>query len=176
MIKKILVLSFVGMLVGCGGENSTGTRADQAKTEQEQILELEKTGGIPTLERGDTLIGIDSNLNGVRDDIEAILARDSSSDAQLAALLQTARALQSSLTVDKTDIAAVKAVDREISKGLNCIFSVFDGTNGTKHPMRIAQELESITTNTKPRLKAYLQYNKALDGTSSASPEGDTCE
>ena len=38
------------------------------------------------------------------------------------------------------------------------------------------KELEGVTTNTKARLLAYLAYNKALDGTSSSLPVGDTCE
>jgi hypothetical protein len=32
-----------------------------------------------------------------------------------------------------------------------------------------------LSTNTKPRLEAYLKFNHALDGTTSALSEGDTC-
>ena len=176
MIKKIVVTSLVGILAGCGGGSSSGTGADTAKTPKEQVVALETSGAIPKLDRGNTLVGTDANANGVRDDVEAILTSNYTSKIQLAAAMQTAKAMQNALTVDTTDIPAVKVVDREISRGINCIYSKFDGANNSKQPAQVAQELEAITANTKQRLLAYLQFNKALDGTSSALPEGDTCE
>ncbi len=148
-----------------------------ASTAKEQLMAIEASGAIPKLERGNTLLGTDANANGVRDDVEAILTSNYTSSIQLAAAMQTAKAMQNALTVDTADIPAVKAVDREISRGINCIYSKFDGANGSKQPAQVAQELEAITTaSTKQRLLAYLQFNKALDGTSSALPEGETCE
>jgi hypothetical protein len=38
------------------------------------------------------------------------------------------------------------------------------------------RELESMTTNTKERLQAYLAYNKAQSGSVSTEPEGATCD
>ena len=40
----------------------------------------------------------------------------------------------------------------------------------------LLDEIISITTNTKPRLLAYLALSKALDGTVSVGLTGDTCE
>ena len=82
--------------------------------------------------------------------------------------------MQHALVVNLTDATAVKAVDRQISYGINCIYKRF--ADNSPHPARVTQELESVTTNTKEKLLAYLQFNKALDGTSSALPQGDTCE
>jgi hypothetical protein len=176
MIKKIFVTSLTGIIVGCGGWDSSGTTANTAKTPKEQIMALEASGEIPKLERGNALVGADINANGVRDDVEAIINSSYPSSIQRAAAMQTAKAMQNALTVDKADSLAVKAADREISRGINCVYSNFDGANGSKQPAQVVQELEAITTNTKQRLLAYLQFNKALDGTSSALPEGDTCE
>ena len=128
------------------------------------------------LDRSNSIAGPDVNDNGVRDDLETILFNNYTSVPQRAAVMQYAKALQKTLTVDKTDMAAVRLVDREISRGINCIYSKFDGTNGAKQPAQVGQELISITANTKQRLLAYLQFSKALDGTSASLPVGDTCE
>jgi len=188
MIRKFLAISLACLIVSCSGssggesaptDNKGGTHTGNeggGKPLQERLMELEESGEIPKLERGSTLTGSDLNANGVRDDIEAILARNYSSDAQHAAAMQTAKALQKTLTVDTTNLQAVKAVAREISYGINCIYSKFDGAEGTTQPSAVVYELRAITTNTKQRLLAYLQFNKALDGSSSALPKGDTCE
>ncbi len=139
-------------------------------------MALETSGATPERDRGNTLMGTDVNANGVRDDVEAIIDSQYPSSIQRAAAMQTAKALQNALTVDKTDAPAVKAVDREISRAIDCVYSRFDGANGAKQPAQVVQELEAITTNTKERLLAYLQFNKALDGTSSARPEGHAAQ
>ncbi|WP_127471969.1 hypothetical protein [Thiomicrorhabdus aquaedulcis] len=175
MVKIIFVISIVGTLAGCVGEDGRGTEADAAMTPKEQVVVLEESNAIPMLERSNTLVGIDTNANGVRDDVESILSINYTLSIQLAAAMQAAKAMQTALVVDVADIPAVKVVDREISRGINCIYSKFDGANNSKQPAQVAQEIEAITANTKQRLLAYLQFNKALDGTSSALPEGDTC-
>lgn len=186
-IKILLIASLVGSIVACGGGDGdshgggggggggTPPGPGVTQTPAEKIAELESSGEIPKLERGPDISGTDSNTSGVRDDIESLLTAEYTG-AQLAAALQTAKAFQKALLVDIEDINAVKVVDREISRGINCIYSHFDGADGSKQPGQVAQELESMTANTKDRLSAYLKYNKALDGTSSALPEGDTCE
>jgi len=172
MIKNIFITSLVGMLAGCGDGTATVT----AKTPKERVMALEASGAIPELERGSILTGTDANANGVRDDIEAIITSNYTSSTQRAAVMQNAKAMQNALTVDKADMLAVKVIEREISRGIHCIYSKFDGASGSKQPAQVTLELEAITTNTKQRLLAYLQFSKALDGTSSVLPEGDTCE
>jgi hypothetical protein len=186
-IKILLIASLVGSIVACGGGDgdshgggsggSGGTPPGPGVTQTpaEKIAALESSGEIPKLERGPDISGPDSNTSGVRDDIESLLAAEYTG-ARLAAAMQAARAFQKALLVDTENINAVKAISKEISRGINCIYSQFDGADGSKQPARVAQELESMTANTKDRLLAYLKYNKALDGTSSALPEGDTCE
>jgi hypothetical protein len=143
---------------------------------QAQLAALEASGAIPALERGSTLAGIDANGNGVRDDVEAYISAQYGEASQRAAAMQVARALQAALFVNVQDVAAAKEVSRKVTHAANCVFSRFPGPPGSKDPARVIKELEGVTANTKPRLLAYLAYNKALDGTSSALPEGDTCE
>jgi hypothetical protein len=176
MTKTIFVITLAGMLAGCAGEDDSSTETYAAKKPKEQVVVLEASGAIPNLDRGNAIVGAEANANGVRDDVEAFITRNYTSSIQRTAAMQTARALQHALTVDTTDKSAVKVVDREISRGVNCIYSKFGGANSSKQPAQVVQELESITANTKQRLVAYRRFNKALDGTSSALPDGDTCE
>ena len=141
-----------------------------------QLLALEEAGTIPKLERGNTLLGVDSNNDGVRDDVEAYINAKYASATQRSAAMQAARSLQATLLVDVRDVTAAKAASRRVTYAANCIFARFAGPPDSPDPARVIKELEGVTTNTKARLLAYLAYNKALNGTSSSLPEGDTCE
>ena len=177
MIRKILIASLVATLTGCGGgSGGSETPPDVQKTPKEQIAALETSGSIPILERGITIAGTDANANGVRDDIEDYINDNYPVEAQRAAAMQSAKATQKALLVDITNIIAVKEVNRELSQATHCIYKQFDGSGNSKQPARVSKEIESITTNTKERLLAYLAYSKSLDGTSWAMPEGDSCE
>jgi hypothetical protein len=144
---------------------------------QAQLAALEASSWvIPVLERDDTVAGVDTNGNGIRDDVETYIAAQYAGGSQRAAAMQAARALQAALIVNVQDVAAAKEVSRKIAYAANCIFSSFPGAPVSKDPARVMRELEGVTANTKPRVRAYLAYNKLLDGTSSVLPEGDTCE
>ncbi|OWQ90274.1 hypothetical protein CDN99_12935 [Roseateles aquatilis] len=150
----------------------SGTASD---TPADQLAALEDSGAIPKLERGPTIGGVDADGNGVRDDVDAWIASRYPAGVQRAAAVQAARALQASLLVNPQDLPAAKEASRRITYAANCVFTRFPA-GGAIEPSRVMRELEGVTTNTKPRLLAYLAYNKALDGTSAALPEGDTCE
>lgn len=172
MIKPIIIVFLAASLVvGCGGSNS-----NQPQTPEQKIAALEATGAIPTLERNDTLEGVDSNNNGVRDDVEAYIHNNYPSENQRSAAMQLARGLQESLLVDVEDINMVRQVSRKVNYAISCVYTQFDTDKGAVAPAKVAYDLEAITTNTKERLKAYLAYNRSLDGTASAQPKGDSCE
>lgn len=59
-------------------------------------------------------------------------------------------------------------------KALVCAAETFEPNRGDGYKM--ADTIESLTTNTKERLLAYLNYNSARSGSVSSYPEGDTCE
>lgn len=177
MIKRLLlVAAVVSGLQGCGGGGGSAKAQNAELTPQEKILQLEDKGLIPKLERGDTLSGLDGNSNGVRDDIDAYIQRSFQKAEQQAAATQTAKALQRSLVIDVADPLAVKSVDIELARGIHCIYSKFKNSPGEKTAARVVGELEAITTNTKARLRAYLGFSKALDGTVTAQPRGESCE
>ena len=163
------------LMTGCGGGGDAG-HAASARTPQEEVTRLESSGDLPMLERGPTLGGIDANSNGVRDDIERHIEKKYTEPAQRKAAMQMARALQQMLMVNKGDMVALDAVSEEGSRAIVCAKSAFSHPGGLIERSRMSAELESMTTNTKARLLAYLAYNKARSGTASTMPQGDTCD
>jgi len=176
----ILYLLLASTLVGCGGDKGSDEPSKSTptppKTTAAIIDDLEKEGKLPVLDRTNSIVGVDSNSNGIRDDIDGYISKSSYTGDQKKALNQVSKGFQSSLTVDITDMQAVKKVSKDIGKGIDCVFSKVGVDAVDKSAGKVVQELESLTTNTKARLLAYLKYNKALDGTSSALTEGDSCE
>lgn len=169
---KFLIVPLVSILIGC----NEGSENESSPNDREKIKSLELAGSIPKLEREPTLVGIDNDNNGIRDDIDRYIDINYSDPYQRSAVAQLAKELQHTLVVDITDMNAVKNTNRKLSEANHCIYSRFDGSKGSKQPGQVSKEIESITTNTKERLLAYLAFAKALDGTSWSTPEGDTCE
>lgn len=149
---------------------------ESAVTDQDKIDSLTESNQIPNLERDDELLGVDDDNNGIRDDIDAYIEFHHKDENQKKAVKQLASAMQKMLVADTSDIISVKEINRGSSRAVKCIFSQFAGEEGTKSPGAVALEIEAITTNTKSRLKAYLAFTSALDGTSWSLPQGDTCE
>lgn len=159
-------------VTGCGGGGSSAP----ALTPQEQIAQLEASGALPTLERGTSIAGTDANANGVRDDIERHIEKKYTVPAQRAAAMQTARDYQQMLLVDKTDAVVVQALIDSGARASNCSFEVFGGIDGFQRGYQMSRELEAMTTNTKGRLIAYLDFNRAASGSVSSSPKENVCD
>ena len=190
---RFLIVPLVSMFMGCNdlrkieevpndklppaapvSEEEPSNTLPPAASGSEEELELPET--LPNLEREPTLVGVDNDDNGIRDDIERYIDNNYIELDQKQAVEQYVKALQQTLITDLTDIKAVKSANRKLSEADHCIYSRFDGSNNSKQPAQVSQELESITTNTKERLLAYLAFARALDGTSWSIPKGDTCE
>lgn len=172
----VIVIGIYGCDSNDGTSQTTSPTVPPNQSAKEKLEALENSGAIPKLERTDSVAGIDANANGVRDDVEAYIATHYSNPAQRAAVLQFAAVTQAAMVVDKADLAAAKAISVRVDRAINCLYSKFEVSSGAKHPAAVGQEIESISTNTKKRLLAYLAFSKALDGTVGTSSEGDTCE
>jgi hypothetical protein len=164
--SRMGALGLICLLAACGGGGNS------ASTPQEAVAQLEAGGELPKLERESTLGGIDANANGVRDDIEAHIERKYTEPAQRAAAMQTARAFQQMLLVDKSDAGAMEQSVVSTARAVDCLFDTFAGTEGSE----LSRQLEAMTTNTKDRLRAYLQFNKAASGSVSTSYKGRGCD
>lgn len=159
------------VLTGCGGGGAAGD-AGSSRTPHDEIARLEASGELPVLGREPTLGGIDANANGVRDDIERYIEKTYTEPAQRKAAMQTARAFQRMLLLDKSDPVAVDAVVVASARAVDCVFDTFPGAEGSE----LSRELEAMSTNTKDRLKAYIAFNKAASGSVSGSFKGHGCD
>jgi hypothetical protein len=159
MLKKIFIAAVLSLTV-CGGASDDKTSKDE----------------IPKLDRTDTIAGIDENGNGIRDDIENYINANYPNEGHRKAVLQFAKTMQDKLLVDVSDMIAVKQVSIKSSRDMHCIFLRFDATKGDENPSIAWEKIRSMTTNTKVRLRAYLDFNKALEGMAFSLPTGDTCE
>lgn len=140
--------------------------------DDEKLKPVESSGQFPKLERSESLTGIDSNKNGIRDDIDQYIIKTYQNPKQRAAVVQLSQAIQKTLLADTTDLNEVKKINAEVSGAFECIYRQFE----VSEKYIVTKEVEAMTTNTKPRLLAYLAFNKALDGTSWKTPEGDVCK
>lgn len=121
----------------------------------------------------DTLAGVDANKDGIRDDVETyISSRFAGKAEQVAALRQLARSMQRAILFDGTKPAA-KAISLKVGKAIHCVSDKMPTMQDFGQAVTV---IESISANTKLRKAAYADYNKALDGTVSSLPEGNTCE
>ncbi|MBK3780230.1 hypothetical protein G3A43_08165 [Paraburkholderia aspalathi] len=164
-------------LSACGGGSSdpngpSKTQTPAAPTSISQaIAQAETSGQIPTLNRDDTVTG--PTTNGVRNDIVAYINSLPDTPVQKKALLQDAAAIQSSLTVDTTNQAALLDVGQKIMKSSHCMFQQY----GTTVASQKSGDLEKFTVNTKTRFDAYDKFNTAMSGTTLKSViSGGDCE
>ncbi len=166
------------VLQACGGGSGGGSNATpaSAQTPKQRVQALEDSGSIPKLDRSASVAGTDADSNGVRDDVDSYIAANYTSATQKRAAQQFAGVMQSAIVLDTIDLPTVRTVAIRGSRAVNCIYTRFDGTSGSKQPLAVVEEIRAVSTNTKARLLAYLKYAKALDGTAGALPEGDTCE
>ncbi|MGI4777883.1 MAG: hypothetical protein ACRYGA_07135 [Janthinobacterium lividum] len=144
-----------------------------ALTLLQQILNLERNGTIPKLDRSKDIAGPDANANGVRDDIESWINAQLVSERQRKSLMQDARATQRTLVVDLKDEAALQKTGEGFSASFKCGGDTFSDYSVFS---RLAGKIEAMTANTKERAARYMQYNAARSGSSTTRPSGDACE
>lgn len=169
------------LLTSCGDDDKkTGvpptmppTAAD--KTLDEKIADLERSGVLPVLDRSSSVAGADANANGIRDDVEAYISARPYSAPQKQAAMQTAKSLQAMMLVNASDKAATDAVSVASGRAIHCLVTRFPEASGL-NAERVVEDLEKVTANTEARIKAYLEYSAARDGTVSTVLREDTCE
>lgn len=169
---SLLSLATALLLSACrADENDANTTAPITSIGQ-AILAAEANGTIPKLNHDDTLLGPDTDGNGIRDDIDAYIATLPYTEVQKKAVKQHAKALTSSLTVDTTDKTALLKVADNMSRASWCTFTKLGGDIAPK----IKADNEKMIVNTKNRFLQYEKFNSALSGGVFASPDGDGCD
>lgn len=150
-----------------------GAASAPASALAQQIAALERSGAYPALDRSSDIAGPDANGNGVRDDIEAWINIQPANDGQRKALMQKARSLQQTLSVDLKNQLALQQVDDGLAASSNCGLIQFSPYATFS---QLAGKIEAMTANTKERAVRYMQYNAARSGSSTTLPNSDTCE
>ena len=175
--RLVLLIGFlmITLLTGCGGGGDADPVEGPSSSSllQQQLSELEASGGIPLLDRSRDILGPDQNRSGIRDDIEAYIATLTINESQRRAALQMARALQASLAVDLSNEEALRTTSRKLSDAGQCLSIRFPDPN---EMAAMVTRLEAITANTKERTQRYIGFNTALSGSVSRLPSGDTCD
>jgi len=120
-----------------------------------------------------TLLGVDSNDNGVRDDVERWIVKRFDNKAERSIALQIAKALQKVVLVTDEQ-SALEAMD-ETDRALDCRGYYFIKHTKDMNTYREAaifrknhkifdSEFKDIQFNTHDRIKAYFSYNRNLSG------------
>ncbi len=109
-----------------------------------------------------TLGGVDSNSNGVRDDVERNIYVAYPIKLHRALLMDGASVMQEIMI---NPIENAKEIQKEITKTINCelYLSTLDTTIYSDEFESI-KFLENKVVNTKERVRKYLDYNIALSG------------
>jgi len=147
--------------------------APAAQSLQEQITAMESSGAYPKLDRSVDVPGPDANGNGVRDDIETWVNAQPVAASQKKALLQTAKSLQRTLIVALDDKKALQTAGEGLASSSQCGMLQFPEYSDFS---KYAGKIEAMTANTRQRAERYMKYNAARSGSSTTSPNGDTCE
>lgn len=176
-MKKKLIISLLSifLLTACGDDSDEPAQNEPPLTSAQKITKMEQSGELPMLERTDTVEGVDTDQNGIRDDIDAYIKTTYPNEEQQKAVAQYARSLQASLLIDKDNKIAVKTAANEQAKAISCIFEKIPSEQSRINGS-IVEEMIGVTTNTKQRLLEFISLNKALDGTVTSVPSGDVCD
>ena len=110
-----------------------------------------------------TLLGIDSNDNGVRDDVEREIYNKVKKPVQQALLMQDARFFQ--LTLLKP-VSEAKEIQKYSTRSIDCYIYLrrHDEQIHSDEWRNIRIEIKNLTFNSADRVKKYLDYNIALAG------------
>lgn len=108
-----------------------------------------------------SLLGTDSNNNGIRDDIDLLIQKNLKDPLQVKTIERLARSLQRILTIGD-DISTAQTVSLKHMNALQCTHVVF--TTETKPKSEyIIQLIKESTFNTPSRKNAYKQYKRNLN-------------
>ncbi|WP_027015643.1 hypothetical protein [Comamonas composti] len=156
------------LLAACGGDDS-GTAP--ASTFKKAVEQLETTGQLPVLDRESSLAGLDSNGNGVRDDIERYVDGKSGTQSQKSSLKSLSAALTQAMLADLEDANALREATNAINLAVTCVWR--NHASGEASPA--VHEIEKITVNTRARYEAYMKFNSAMNGSVVKSAKEVNC-
>lgn len=120
--------------------------------------------------------GADSNSNGIRDDIDAYIAKQPYSAAQLAAVIRHARWIQSAVILSSGNREDARVIAVQDGKAIDCIYEQFQSPEAPDSAAAVVGTIESLTVNTPARKKSYQKFNELVSGMAFQLQQGNTCE
>ncbi len=126
-----------------------------------------------------TIEGIDSDHDGLRDDVQRwIYARYPKDERKQKALRQMALSCQFDLQVKLNNKEEVEKALRKVAKAVACLSTVFADHSNLENIVE-GEYTEAKVFNTKERTMKYIEYNYHLNGTflgPSYPHDGTECE
>lgn len=184
-MKKFSLL-LVLALSGCNSSSGGGSNVSEPAVPSTTVIELtpqliEQLKSQPTiddqlgilydkfeplLDRSDSLVGVDANEDGIRDDIEAFIDALQISEPKRNAIKQNARYSQEVLSHDYSEKTREnKRKAYEIARKYDKVIACKDYVGiPLDDAINTSRTITALTYNTKSRTMAYLTYNKILSG------------
>lgn len=94
------------------------------------------------------------------------------SPVQQAAVAQLADAYESVLAVDRSDAAAVRAVNGALGRAQACVYHVWDDSH--YKPGEVSLEIERLVIQSPQARRRFAAFNAALDGAAWTLPAGES--
>jgi hypothetical protein len=158
-------------LTACGGGSSASQGPPAPPTVAASMMALVASGVLPTLDVTTSITGTDANNNGVRDDLDTLIAGQTDTPSQKAALTQAAQSIQATLTLNTGDASAVATAATGMRKSIACLYAQYDAaTAGGRFHW-----IQEMSINTMPRLKAYDAFNIAMNNSVTHLEQGAVC-
>ena len=184
MLKRLLFLFLIlSLFTGCSGtssvvpSNTTTTVVLPAKITLESvpmILDPSKVPPAPDLVANDaTVAGVDSNNNGIRDDVERWIAQTYPTSAKMrAAVAQMALNSQKELTTPGLTKNSAYQIAIE---GMDAIFCVGNSSDNAGLKWNI-KDYMAIVYNTHIRFSALMSFQNTMGSRLFKAPKTNTCD
>ena len=180
-MKKTFILAMLILLLfivsGCGGNDANGTApAETTPTETPPVettpgetppettpMPPVDTSGLPP-DPGEagkqTLEGIDSDGDGLRDDVQRYIAIEfaDASEQVKKAIKKGAESLQDMILAANSKILAIRAGEKSM-EAIGCLYFL-----GYERKNKVVSGLKSVVVNTEERLRSYIHNDALLGG------------
>lgn len=185
--STVIILSLFAALTSCSGaqssNNSIPISSDSptpassptpaaATSIAEAIDRLDTSAGSLRLNYDSTLLGIDTDQNGIRDDIDLFIVSTPATNTEKRALSQQAKALNALLTADLSNSIKIKILGESVGRAAFCQAEVLADDR-----FQIYREnIRAYTFNTITRIQAYDRFNEAASGMKFSTKPTNNCD
>ena len=176
--KILLCLPLICALLACSrGESSSAPAGASSNAAGKGSPTAANSRIIDNEDLTPGLKGIDADNNGIRDDIDRLIAQKySATPAMKKAAEQKARALQKNMEA-ATRKEALIAGD-EIRRAGECTYKTLPHATeqDAKFREQMSKEIEALTANTKERFTAYWKAESLKGGAVFSQPDEPVCD